>query len=542
MNIFSQEYSQKLSSLSFYQNAKKEYSDIVTRLLDVVELPLQVAETLQFPDAHVVQSLNLSAITPAASTDHFKANYLEVIQLYAQRFAPHLTYRQGRQNLSFRLSEQMIENAKRVAYVYQEDQYWNKYFNDKYPKMGTIVNTFNSAKTEIESATSGSSARFLELVEARGNHYAHIKITDDALNSMTENVYTSNIRRSEQARRLKVPQIVRKFFTFTAYSLLLGEMYDGLKAEMDTHIASFYQRTEETRKAQFDIFNEWYKQNKVFTVAQIRELSEEAGLFMEDKGLESIVYPLETAPRVPIGAELYLYESKENSGTWFANIISPVVDPPIIDGYEDPVIGKVTGYGEGNIIIINEFFNVEMNMDLFKETFADYSDVYDGAREITADEQEVMNLIASVKQVQAEVASVEITAPETQAEAKAQESISLEDLLARHGIVPQQQAEVAPTATPLPEEAPAPTESISLEELRPSPAGFRVTRTGSEQYALSTSSSGLELGLTPDQLATRLLETNCIQGRPQIIQIDTDSTHVSSLTEPFGNMTSYLVM
>lgn len=538
MNIFSTEYSTKLASLSFYQHAKKEYADLVTRLLDVVDLPLQIADALQYPDAHVTQTLDLSTITPAGDMNHFKRNYLEMIQLYAQRFAPHLTYRQGRQVLSFRLSEQIIDNAKRVAYVYQEDQYWNKYFNEKYPKMGTIVNTFNSAKSELESS---SGSTFFELVETRGNLYGHIKITDEAMRELTEHIY-ENGRRSEQARRLKLPPIIRKFFTFTTYSLLLGEMYDGLKVEMDTHIASFYQRTEETRKAQFDIFNEWYKQNKVFTRDQIRELSEEAGLLMEEKGLDVLTYPLETAPRVPIGAELYLYESKTESGTWFANIISPVVDPPLVDGYEDPVIGKVTGYGEGNIIIINEFFNVEMNMDLFKAVFAQFSDVYDGEREISADEQQVMDLIASLRQTTAEVASVEIGAPVVEQAQEQQASISLEDLLARHGIVPQQQAEVAPTAEPIPETPQTPEPSISIEELRPAPNGYRVTRTAENQYALSTASGGLELGLTPDQLATRLLETNCIQGRPQIINIDTDATHVASLTEPFVNMTSYLVM
>lgn len=543
MNVFSSEYSTKLSSLSFYKDSKEEYSTLVSRLAEVIDLPLQVAETLQFPNAHVSQSLDLSSLLPASDFETFKQNYIQMVTMYAERFAPHLQLRPGRQVFSLRLSEEMVANADRVAHVYQEDQYWNKYFNDKYPKMNTIVTAYHSAKNDINNLNDGQ-LRFLELVNVRGNDYAHIKIDNDALHRLSEQIYNPETSRTAQARRLKLPNIIRKLFAYTSHSLLLGEMYDGLKVEMDEHIESFYQRTQETRQAQFDIFNEWYKQNKIFSREQIRGLSEEAGLFMEEKGLDQLVYPLETAPHVPIGAELYLYESKTSSGTWFANIISPVVDPPLVDGYEDPVIGKVTGYGEGNIISINEFFNVEMNMDLFKATFAQYSDVYEGEEAMTPERQQAIDMVASVRTTTS-VASVEITETPSTPQAQAtQESISLEDLLARHGIVPQEQAEVAPTAAPLPEEAPVQEAepAIPLDQLRPSPNGYRVTRTGDNEYSLSTSVGGLELGLNPSQLASRLLETNCIQGTPQIIQIDTDATHMASLTEPFVSMTSYLVM
>jgi len=536
MNIFSTEYSKKLSSLTFYDNSKREYKTIVSLLQEVIDLPLQIATNLQHPEVHAISELDLSTFMIPSTQEDFKNSYIELIQLFAQRFAPQLQMRVGRQVLSLRLTEESMQRAQRIASVYQDDQYWNQYFNEKYPRMSTIVSAYQNMKLHIDALSSNPSS-FVEVAEARGHSYLHFKISDETIARLTSNLY-SDVGRMDMLQKLKLPEIIPNIFSYTSHALFLSEMYDGLKVEMDAQVASFYTQTETTRQAQFRIFEEWYQTNKVFSREQVREMYEEAGLFMEEKGLESISYPLETAPRVPIGAELYLYESKENADTWFANIISPVVDPPLIDGYQDPVIGKVTGYGEGNVIIINEFFNVEMNMDLFKTTFSQYSPSYDMNRVLTGDEQAVIDMIASVRQVTPDVASVELV-DHVKEQVAEKTSISLEDLLARHGIVPQQQVQVEPTAQPMEQAPEAPT--IQADALRVLPNGFRVTQTGASEFGLTTA-SGLQLRLSGAELATELRRHGHIGGGPSVINIDKDTTHMASLTEPFVQMASYLVM
>lgn len=533
----------KLASFSEIDKYVTLFESIQTFADESNQEMLSVADELAYPEVHQQTSGALKDIIIPSNQEELKKFYVTIIQKLLERFSAHLTHRVNDQSITVRISEPIIERIRHIAdEVYEKDPYWGEYFNREYPRFASLLSRQKRAYQSINTSTS-------ELVYRKtvgGRESIYFNISDETIANVFPSIQRS-INRDELSLASSDLSALDNVFHFLSATLTLSEMYNGMKKITTEHAQKSQQTAMEKFTTQHTMFVDWYRENKMFSLERVAEVAgQEKMQFLADKGLDKLVIFPTVQPQVPKNMELLLYEHVTDADSWFATLMEPAhsvedLQAREYDGYKRPVIGKVTGFDEAKgQVIINDFFSLNISEEAFMNSLqSNTEDIRfpelsaEDRKEYDLISQMMLGLIEVVKEVQAqeEVPVVEET----------KETLTLEQLMERHGIQPAQPEVVEEIPVAIPAELiQRQQERADRDVIRIFPDNYRVTQSDGS-FALFYQNQ-LHLNLTSASLKERMQEFEIITDFPAMINMDTDATHINTLEQPFVNFQRYLII
>lgn len=504
---------------------------------------LSVAEELSYPDIHKMTSGEIKDIIMPSTQEDLKKFYAAIMQKMTERFAPHLPIRFNENTISVRISEPVIERIQHITNeVYEKDPYWGEYFNREYPRFANLLSRQKRAFEQI--STDVTSLVYRKKVGQR--EYVYFNLTQQALEMAFANVFHS-IQTGELSMRSHDLNPIENALYFFASTLILSEMYDGMKKITTEHAQKSQQSAMEKFTKQHTMFVDWYRENKIFSLERVAEVAgQEKMQFLADKGLDKLVVFPTIQPQVPKNMELLLYESLTDTDKWFATLMEPAhtvedLQAPSHEGFKRPVIGKVTGFDEEKEqVVINDFFSLNISETAFIESLTKNTEDIRFPELSGADLEEyntISKMMLGLIQVKDEVEEQE----EVVIEEEAKETLTLEQLMERHGIKPVEEEvqQDAPVVIPA-ELIQRQQERAERDVIRIFPDNYRVTQTGN-QFSLFYQGQ-LYIQLTSQMLKERMEELGILTEFPAMINMDADSTHMNTLEQPFVNLQRYLII
>lgn len=555
MQIHSPEFRHRLFGYLFLRQSNDVYTHIVNGATDMLREVFSVADTISFKDAHDKKVLSISELMVPSTQEEFKSTYINFIRSMAERFAPNLPLRVNDNTISIRLTGPSLQRMEHALYnTYEKEPYWNHHFNQNYPKLVEMFSTYKSTKREVDEHTA-SNDPFYRYVTLSDRQFVHLNISDEFIAGLHRRLFTDpEIRLSSNQVRDNMNTVftpIRSLFKMLHMVLLVNEMYDGLKTRTDAHKEAYIRQTIEARQKQFDVYKDWFFQNRIVSDEVVAELLGIESLVAAERLNElprhegGFVLPVDLVPKLPVGLELRLYEKTDDSQTWMGAVMTPELEQPVYEGYNNPAVASVTSLGEGDIVVVNDFLNVNVDYGIIRDTLVQFSDLEaapmmaelsDNTRQTLTQLMDRLNPVTTV-----EVAPVSV---EPIAEDKPVEQISLEELMARHGITPQQQQpEQEPELRVIaeePQDEPDIPQDVRIDVF---PAGYRLTNHGDGTFSLvfnEGSGDVVRAAISPQQVKRELTRLGFVTTFPAMLHCDTDTTHLASLVHPYVNIQNYL--
>lgn len=504
---------------------------------------LSVAEELAHPEIHSMSSAQLKDIIIPSTQEDLKKFYAAIIQKMVQRFAPHLPVRFNEHTVSVRISEPIIERIQHITNeVYEKDPYWGEYFNREYPR---FANLLSRQKRSLDSITTETS----ELVYKKRvgqRDFLYFNLTQEAIQNAFPNV-TRSIESGQLTIRSHNLERLENALYFFVSTLMLSEMYDGMKKITTAHAQKSQQTAMDKFTTQHTMFVDWYRENKVFSLERVAEVAgQEKMQFLQEKEITQLVVFPTIQPQVPKNMELLLYENESDTDNWFATLMEPAntvedLQAPSYDGFKRPVIGKVTGFdADKGQVVINDFFSLPISEQAFIDSLVKNTEDI-RFPELSEDDRKEYDIISQMMLGIIEVAQEVVVQEEAPSEEETKETLTLEQLMERHGIKPAEQESADETPVAIPAELiQRQQERADRDVIRIYPDNYRVTQLRGD-FALFYQNE-LHLNLSSAMLKERMAEFGLVTEFPAMINMDADASHINTLEQPFINLQRYLII
>lgn len=556
MQIHSPDFRNRLIGYMFLDRSKSKYDRLVSNSQEMLREVFSVADTISFKDAHDKTALNIHPFMVPSNQEEFKNIYIQLIRNMAERFAPNLPLRVNDNTISIRLTGPSLQRMEHALYnTYEKEPYWNQHFNEHYPRLVEMFNVYKTTKTSVDEHEKQDNALFKH-VTLNERVFLHINISDDIIATLYRGLYN---RQDVSFHEREMTQVIGNLFNplFDLFKmlhmvLLVNEMYDGLKARTDAHKEAYIRQTVDARQKQFDVYKDWFFQNRIISDETVAELLGIENLLAAERLNElprhegNYVLPIDLDPKLPVGLELRLYEKSDDSQHWMGAVMAPELEQPVYDGYNNPAVATVTSLGEGDVVVVNDFLDVHVDYGIIRDTLVAYtpldgamlmSELSDQTRETLKELMRHLEPTAKVDVSPVEVAPIAVDKPV--------EEISLEELMARHGITPQQQTQAEPELRvvqpdPEPQEEDSPADDVRIEVF---PSGYRLTSHGDDTFSLVYNEGGgdvLHMSISRDEVKRQLTRLGYVTNFPAMLHCDTDTTNLRSLAHPYVNIQNYL--
>lgn len=557
MHIYNPALRGRLLGHVFLNIGQKRFDHLIDGSENLLQETFAVAERIHFPDTHAQKSFDVSEFMVPSTQEEFKNTYIQFIVRAAERFAPNLPLRVNEKTISIRLTGPSLERMHHALYnTYENEPYWNQHFNENYPRLVEMFNSYKQEKAFTEEYSSSRNALY-RYVKTGDRTFIHLDISDEIINRLHALIFDSSYQQMRQSLESHLEDQIfiplKRLFNMFYMVLLVNEMYDGLKAKTDAHKQAYIQQTLDARKAQFDVYEKWFIDNRVVSDQVAMEMLGFQSLQVAE-ALNALpvfeggyVLPLDIKPELPVGLELRLYQDKEDTKKWLGTIMTPELEQPQLEGYNNPAVGTITSIKDDGSVVVNDFLDVQINYVDIRDTLVKYSSIESIPllAEVDATTREHVDTLTNRLRVSGEVTSSPIgvgSVPEQPEQTT--ETITLEELMARHGIRPNApQQDVPVVDIPEPEqEAPAQQETINIDVF---PSGYRLTNHGDGNFSLAFQENGnqvFHLGISTEEVKTHLLRLGFVQSFPAMVHCDRNAEHARSLAHPFSDLQNYLLI